>query len=221
MPESTIPFNQEKHTEFSEKSLVNQSEYSGQYLKAQETYKKNYAKQLNGYLVSEKGTIQFPVLGELCVEGLTRDSLERKIEHLLMSGNYIYDPVVTVNLMNLRVSVIGEVSSPKELHVEGDRLTIFEALAMCGDMTIYGQRDKVVVLREENGKAKPIQIDMTKKSMFDSEAYYLQSNDIVYVEPNRRKSKMANQNEHILGYASLLLSVSVLVRRISNRWVLN
>lgn len=209
-PESAIPFNQKSHTELLEKNVVNQSEsFRDQILQAQETYRKNYSQQLNGYLVSEKGTILFPVLGELYVEGLTQDSLERKIEQLLIAGNYIYDPVVTVDLMNLRVSVVGEVSSPQELHIEGDRLTILEALAMCGDMTIYGQRDKVVVLREENGEAKPIQIDLTQKSMFDSDVYYLQSNDIVYVEPNKVKGKMANQGDtSVLSYTGLLIAIS-------------
>ena len=126
------------------------------------------------------------------MSGIAYDSVETLIQHRLIAGEYVMDPIVTVSPMNFRVSVIGEVRRPTELHITGERLTIFEALAMCGDITIDGKRENVVVLREKNGAITPIEIDLTKKTIFDSEAYYLQQNDIVYVEPADWKKRRAN-----------------------------
>ena len=131
------------------------------------------------------------------VAGIQHDSLESLIQQRLITGEYVMDPIVTVSPMNFRVSVIGEVNRPRELHITGERLTIFEALAMCGDITIYGLRDKAVVLRENNGVTTPIEIDLTKKTIFDSKAYYLQQNDIVYVEPNEKKKREAGYDPNM------------------------
>lgn len=190
--ESVIPFNQETHKEAIEVSRQNMASIGGEKMK--DTYERRTNRRVTGYLVDEQGFITFPVLGRLNVAGIQHDSLELLIQDRLITGEYVSDPVVTVSPMNFRVSVIGEVNRPRELHITGERLTIFEALAMCGDITIYGQRDKVVVLREKNGELTPIEIDLTKKTLFDSEAYYLQQNDIVYVEPNDNKKKRANYN---------------------------
>ena len=96
---------------------------------------------------------------------------------------------------------------PQEIHVAGERLTIFEALAICGDVTDSGMRSNVVVMREKNGVATPIEVDLTKKTIFDSEVYYLQQNDIVYVEPNLAKKRRADQNQDWPKYVSLGFSV--------------
>ena len=133
--------------------------------------------------------------------------------------------------MNFRVSVVGEVRRPRELHVTGDRLTLLEALAMCGDLTQYGVRESVIVVREKNGTAVPIAVDLTKKTLFDSECYYLQHNDIVYVEPDARKRKKANYDPNlrhdIMSYVYLSSAVARLAymtyRRyvIGGRWLFN
>ena len=155
-----------------------------------------------GYLVDESGAIAFPVLGTLSVSGLTYDSLARVIEQRLIGEGYLKDPLVTVCPMNFRVSVMGEVRNPRELHITGERLTILEALAMCGDLTIDGQRENITVVRSKKGIATPISIDLTKKTIFDSEVYYLQPNDIVYVEPNKLKKRKANMDENWPKYAA-------------------
>ena len=193
--ESVVPFNQETHKEAVEVSRRNVASIGGERMK--DTYIRRTNRRVAGYLVDEQGFITFPVLGKLNVAGLQHDSLESLIQHRLITGEYVTDPVVTVSPMNFRVSVIGEVNRPRELHITGERLTIFEALAMCGDITMYGQRDKVVVLRENNDAVKPIEIDLTKKTLFDSEAYYLQQNDIVYVEPNDKRKKRANYDPNL------------------------
>ena len=194
--ESVIPFNQETHKEAIEVSRRNMAGIGSE--KMQETYSRSVSRSVTGYLVDEQGFITFPVIGKLNVADIQHDSLESLIQQRLIIGEYVMDPIVTVSPMNFRVAVIGEVNRPRELHITGERLTIFEALAMCGDITMYGQRDKVVVLREKNGAATPIEIDLTKKTLFDSEAYYLQQNDIVYVEPSDRKKRRANNEPYVV-----------------------
>ena len=180
---------------------------------------------MEGYLVDQDGYIIFPVIGKLKVDGITYDSLQNKLQQLLIDGEYVLDPVVTVSPMNFRVSVVGEVRRPRELHITGDRLTIFEALAMCGDITQYGLRDNVVVMREKNGMVTPIEIDLTKKTMFDSEVYYLQQNDIVYVQPTLKRRRQSDPRqtyrESVGPYVSMGVSIGNIVWRIYRRYVVD
>ena len=107
--------------------------------------------------------------------------------------------------------VIGEVRRPRELHITGDRLTILEALAMCGDITIDGQRENITVVRSKKGIATPITIDLTKKTLFASEVYYLQSNDIIYVEPNKLKKRKATLDENWPKFATFGVALGAAV----------
>ena len=218
-PESVIPFNQETHTyaaEINRQSTPTSFRGVGQ-VQVQEVAKINYrsvSKSVPGYLVDEDGTIIFPVLGKMVVAGLAYDSVAHIIEQLLIADEYINDPVVTVSPMNFRVSVVGEVKRPQELHITGERLTILEALAMCGDMTIYGQRENVTVVRSKKGVATPITIDLTKKAIFDSEVYYLQPNDIVYVEPNKLKKRRATVDENWPKYVTFGFGLAAAIRNL-------
>ena len=151
--------------------------------------------QLRGYLVSQSGYIVFPILGRIEVAGLSRTQLERRLESLLIEGGYVTDPVVTVNLMNFHVTVIGEVHKPRVVVAEGSRLTIFEALAQCGDITIDGLRTNVVVVRSGVNTQTVDTLDLTRKEVLSSPYYYLQQNDIVFVEPTEKKKKKAWRNE--------------------------
>lgn len=220
--ESVVPFNQETHIEAMEMSRLNMAGGSNGEQHISNTYKNRTQRQVTGYLVDEQGFITFPVLGKINVAGLQHDSVESIIQKRLISGEYVIDPVVTVSPMNFRVSVVGEVKTPKELHITGERLTIFEALAMCGDITVYGLRDKVVVLREKNGNVTPIEIDLTRKTLFDSEVYYLQRNDVVYVEANEKRKRQAvddpNLRQDILSYVRLSGSIARLVYITSLRY---
>ena len=213
IPESVIPFNQETHTIAAEMGHVN--DVSGRIGEnfMPETYKRQRIKEVQGYLVGDDGMIVFPVLGKLHVEGLTYDSLQTMIQKRLIAGDYLYDPVVTVSPMNFRVSVVGEVARPRELHITGDRLTLLEALAMCGDLTQYGVRENVVVVREKNGEAVPLVVDLTKKTLFDSECYYLQHNDIVYVEPNAKKKKEATYDPNLPRYIASYVRLGTAISR--------
>lgn len=218
MIESVIPFNQETHTEVVEMSRLNIAGASRSGSKISDTYQSKKTRQIAGYLVDDNGYITFPVIGKVLAAGVAYDSLQIILQQKLMAGGYVNDPVVTVSPMNFRVSVVGEVRMPRELHVVGERLTIFEALAMCGDITDSGMRSNVVVMREKNGVVTPIEIDLTKKTIFESEVYYLQQNDIVYVEPNLAKKRRAELNQDWPRYVSLGFSVGALLRNLSRRY---
>lgn len=214
-PESVIPFNQETHTMVAETNRLHNVDTTHMAVRqVRETATQNYlnlSSAVPGYLVDEAGTIIFPVLGKFAAAGLTYDSLAHVIERSLVEQGYLKDPLVTVSPMNFRVSVMGEVNRPRELHITGERLTILEALAMCGDLTIYGQRENITVVRSKKGVVTPITIDLTKKTLFDSEVYYLQSNDIIYVEPNRQKKRSATMDENWSKYAVFGVAVAAAV----------
>ncbi len=190
-PESTIQFNQETNKIAISQGVVMNPGSSA----------------VSGYLVNHDGDIIFPVLGKIHVVGLTHNELAALIENRLISEGHIIDPVVTVKLMNFKVCVLGDVSRPGQLVVSGERLTIFEALSMVGDLTLYGQRQNVTIIREENGLRTIGEVDLTSQSIFDSPYYYLHQNDVVYVEPNMRRKKAANRDPMIMTYISSAISI--------------
>ena len=169
-----------------------------------------------GYLVDTNGNIDFPILGEIHVEGLTRMQLTELIKNKLIEGDLIKDPIVTVQFLNFKISVMGEVGRPGSFTISGDRITLLEALSMAGDLTIYGRRDRVGVIRENKGKRTILFHDLRSADIFNSPCYYLQQNDIVYVEPNKAKSGQSsiNQNNSIgvwVSVISLLTTIAVLI----------
>ena len=165
------------------------------------------ASAVTGYLVNNEGDIIFPVLGKIHVLGKTHAELAAEIERRLVGEGHILDAVVTVKLMNFKVSVLGDVAKPGVISASGERLTIFEALSMVGDLTLYGQRTNVTVIREENGVRTIGELDLTSKDIFDSPYYYLHQNDVVYVEPNMKKKKTAMRDPMLVTYISAGLSV--------------
>ncbi len=173
--------------------------------------------RLVGYLVNQDGNIDFPILGEIHVEGLTRMQVTELIKKRLISEELIKDPIVTVQFLNFKVSVIGEVGRPGTFDISGDRITLLEALSMAGDLTIYGRRDRVAVIREKDGKRSILYHDLRSSDIFQSPCYYLQQNDIVYVEPNKAKTGQSriNSNNSVgvwLSGVSVLASItSILV----------
>lgn len=170
--------------------------------------------QQPGYLVDSAGDIHFPVLGTIHVEGLTPKELN---EYLISElSTYIKDPIVNIRILNFTVSVLGEVTRPGTYTVSGEKISVLEALGLANDLTIYGKRDNVLVIREENGKKSYTYLDLRNSDILDSEYYYLQQNDVVYVEPNQaqRQSSSFNRNSTVyISIASLMLSVLVLLFR--------
>lgn len=151
--------------------------------------------EIHGYLVSEEGDIMFPILGRIPASGKSIEQLASYIEGRLISGRYVRDPQVTIRLLNFRVTVIGEVAVPRQIHADGTRLTIFEALAMCGDVTLYGLRDHVTIIRNNGDETVVDTIDLTSREILNSPYYYLHQNDIVYVEPNKKRKRQAYRKE--------------------------
>lgn len=174
------------------------------------------SQQMQGLLVDFEGNINFPVLGSIPVAGLTRMELIELLQGKLIDGGYISDPIVTVKFLNFKVSVLGEVSRPGTFSLTSDRVSLFDALSMAGDLTIYGKRDKVRVIRENDRERELYCLDLRSSDIFDSPAYYLRQNDVVYVEPNRIKAGQSgiNQNNSIgvwISVASFLTTLGVLI----------
>lgn len=167
-----------------------------------------------GYLVDAEGNIDFPILGKIKAEGLTRLQLTNLIKNRLIKDDLIKDPIVTIQFMNFKISVIGEVARPGSFTISGDRVTLLEALSMAGDLTIYGKRDRVAVIRERDGKRTTLFHDLRSADIFLSPCYYLQQNDIVYVEPNRVRAGQSeiNQNNSVNVWLS---AISILVTLVS------
>lgn len=165
------------------------------------------SQRLLGYVVDNDGYIDFPVLGLMKAAGLTRWELANEIKSMIIEGNYINDPVVTVEFMNFKISVMGEVTSPGTYNIEGDKITLLQALSLAKDLTIFGRRDNVSVIREQGDERIIYQVDLRSASIFESPAYYLQQNDIVYVEPNKVRAGQSTINENNIKSVSLWVSV--------------
>lgn len=172
------------------------------------------------YTIDSKGNIDFPVVGKLHIAGMTREQVSTTVKKALVDASLVKDPVVTVGLSNLHYSVMGEVEKPGKFSMEDEKVTILDALSNAGDMTIYGSRKDVMVLRQENGHQKIYKINLCSgKSVFDSPVYYLQQNDVVYVSPNETKARQSTVNGNNvrstgfwISLASLATTVAVLIR---------
>ena len=145
-----------------------------------------------------------------------RHKIASYIKEELVSKNLVKDPVVTVEFMNLTVSVLGEVANPGRFNIDKDKLTLLDALSMAGDLTVYGKRENVLVQREENGKQTLYQVNLNSGyDLYASPVYYLQQNDIVYVEPNSMKARQATVNGNNVRSASFWMSLASLLTTIT------
>ncbi len=171
---------------------------------------------VSSYTVNKEGNIIFPVVGNIKVGGMTREEIAAHVKEILVSKNLIKDPIITVEFANLAVSVMGEVEDPGRYQITNDKFTILDALSMAGDLTIYGQRENVMVLREENGVEKSYTINLcSAESIYSSPVYYLQQNDVVYVAPNDTKARESTVNGNNVRSASFWLSVATFLTSIA------
>ena len=189
-PEAAAPFN-----------LTVQSSSSGQ-------------SSLQQYLVNNDGSIDFPVLGRLEVSGLTKSEAENLIREKL--GAYLKEsPIVTVRMTNYKISVLGEVASPGMFTINNEKVNIFEALALAGDLTIWGMRDNVKLIRENAvGQREIINLNLNKADIITSPYYYLQQNDILYVTPNKTKAKNSDVGQSTSTWfsaTSILISIANII----------
>lgn len=161
--------------------------------------------QLETYMVSEEGTIEFPVVGTVEVAELTTFELADKIKKEI--SDYVKDPIVNVRILNFKISVLGEVKSPGTFTIEDDHITLAQALGKAGDLTIFGRRDNILVMREIDGEKVNAYLDLTDADVVSSPFYNLRQNDVVYVEPKVAKV----QSSSSLGVASRYLSIASVI----------
>ena len=166
-----------------------------------------------GYLVDNEGFIYFPVLGKLYIKGMTLAQLRADLEKRLLA--YLSDPLVSIKQLNFNITVLGEVKKPGQYTNPSDKITVLQALGLAGDMTDYGNRTNVKLIREIDGVSKTFTIDFTNKNITNSPYYYMQQNDVLYVEPDANKKIIANVNPNrtlvfsIIGSAIALLSLII------------
>jgi polysaccharide biosynthesis/export protein len=167
--------------------------------------------QLIGYLVNDNGNIQFPVLGNVEAVGLSLKQLSENITKTLSDKKLLVDPIISIRFLNFRVTVLGEVEHPGVVPVSNERMSILEALGLAGDLTIYGKRDNVLLIREEEGIKIIKHIDLNSPETLTSAFYYLKSNDVIYVEPNKNKVRSASNSRQVLPILFSALSFLTIV----------
>ena len=174
------------------------------------------AMQESGFLVDRQGNIEFPVLGVLRVEGLTKQEVAYQIKNLLIDRKQLSDAVVTVDIMNFKITVIGEVGSPGIQNVIDEKITIFEAVTRAGGVTTNASMGNIQVMREDRGRLRVYNNDLRTVTILDSPTYYLQQNDIVYVKP--KTARMSEQEGRswqwfntVLGLGGTVISLLLLI----------
>lgn len=171
-------------------------------------------RQMQMYLVDKAGTIEFPVLGTLQVGGQTKTAVLLSLKEKLKK--YLKEPVINMRIMNFKVSVQGEVNRPGVVTSVTERLTLPEALSLAGDLTIYGKRNNIIIVRENQGKREIKRVDITKADFINSPFYYLMQNDLIYVEPNSAKANSSTFNQNIpvwVSLSSVLISLVLLFKK--------
>lgn len=164
--------------------------------------------------VDDQGMLDMPIIGKINCSGKTRAELARDIAEKIRSGGHIADPTVNIQFADMRISVLGEVARPGQYEITKDRISLFDALSMAGDLTIYGIRDNVSVIREENGVRTSASLDLTSQEIFQSPYFYIQQNDVIYVRPNKYKAQSGEISQNRSFYISLIstaVSVATLI----------
>lgn len=200
-PETAIPFNtvETSTTKSTELSTNNAT-----------------SSKLPMYLLDSDGMISFPVIGELKVSGLTSTGVKDLIKDKLKK--YIKNPIVSVQLQNFKITILGEVANPGPFTISNEQITLIEAIGLAGDLSITGKRTNITVLRGENNKQTVYKVDLTSKDVFNSPVYYLAQNDVIYIEPNESKAKTSKSNNwpqvltSIGSLLGIIISVIVLTR---------
>lgn len=176
--------------------------------------------QMSGYTLDPKGDIDFPIVGKIHLAGLTRSEASERVKKVLLENHLVsevFNPVVTVEFMNLGISIMGEVARPGHFALNKDNLNILDALSMAGDLTIYGNRENVRVIRTEGDVQKTYNVDLTSaESTLSSPVYYLKQDDIIYVEPNDVKMRQSTVNGNNVRSTAFWISLASLFATIIN-----
>lgn len=163
--------------------------------------------KLQGYLVSKEGDITFPIIGKLKVVGKTTPELESYIKKILIDGNHVIDPTVSVRLLNSKFTILGEVNKAGTYNITENNITLLQAIGYAGDLTINGSRKDVLIIRRVDGVQKTKKIDLTKTDWFNSEFYFIKQNDVIVINPNNNKVKSSG----FLGSSGAVMSAISLV----------
>ncbi|MGI4022333.1 MAG: polysaccharide biosynthesis/export family protein [Janthinobacterium lividum] len=165
---------------------------------------------VNGYLVDKNGQIQLPIIGNVKAAGLSVPEFKQALTNMLLK--YLKEPYVNVNIINFKITVLGDVGRPGLLRIANERISFTDAISLAGDLTPTAVRNNILIIREQNGKREYIPVDLTKKDIFNSPYYYLKSNDIIYVTPGKYKSTLAADNfSRNLGIIGGILSLGALI----------
>ena len=165
-----------------------------------------------GYVVDKNGCIEFPVLGQLHVAGLTLEELKEMIAEKIKAKNYLKEPIVMADFMNFQITMLGEVNNKGNFKVENNEINLIQAIAMAGDLTTNAKREEILVIRTENGERKAYPVNMLSKDLYESPAFQLQQNDVVYAKPNKVKSDGAFERKTtLLSLFTSLLSTAAML----------
>lgn len=162
-----------------------------------------------GYLVDKDGYIEYPVLGKVKLGGLSKE--EAKCELVIKLQEYLKDPIVNIRYLNYKVTVVGEVHRPSTFTIPSERINILEALGMAGDMTAFGKRENVLIIREEGGVRTMTRLNLNSKEILNSPYFFLQQNDVVYVEPDKMKQVQASTNTRTISIISAATSLAIII----------
>ena len=165
--------------------------------------------RMQTYILDKEGKIEFPLLGTISLSGLTKTQAVAKLKELLK--DHVNDAIINFRILNFKITVLGEVQKPGTYPVSSERITLLEAIGMSGDLTIYGNRTNVLLIREKNGTKTMERIDLTKSDFLNSSAYYLSQNDVVYVEPNKTRINSSAIGPNLtVGISALSLIVTII-----------
>ncbi len=172
------------------------------------------AGQSLGYLVDSDGNIEMPLVGKIHIQDLKSQTAADTIRRRLLT--ILREPTVTLRSLNFKVSVLGEVNRPAIYVIPDERITLPEVLSLAGDLTIYGRRENITVIREENGRREYAKVDLTNREVFDSPYYYLHKNDLIYIEPVEARTTFTDRRLQLLPlYISIISAASLVFIRLS------
>jgi polysaccharide export outer membrane protein len=203
-PNATAIFNRDTKTASSITSAT-PSAFSGNTIAQQTPALSSLQPNLvTGYLVNKQGQIEMPLLGKVAMDGLTTDQAADTIKKLL--DPYFKDLIVDVRFANFKITILGEVLRPATYTVPNERITLFDALGLAGDLTVYGKRENVLLVRDSAGHKQAMRLNLTSKGIMESPYFYLKQNDVIYVEPNKQKmaSLDANRTRNLVLAASFM-----------------
>jgi polysaccharide biosynthesis/export protein len=171
----------------------------------------NNVSQVAGYLVNQDGVIRFPMLGNILAVGRTKMQLEEDIARQLIDRKLLFDPIVNIRYLNFRVTVLGEVGRPGVIYVPGEQISILEAIGQAGDLTIYGKRENVALIRQEGEQKIVKRLNLNSSQLLQSPYFFLKSNDIIYVEPGKARAAAGSRGQQLLPVVLSGISIIVVI----------